>query len=134
MSENPPTVTCGECGKDLDEEAHTPTEARQPCPSCGSISRLFHVSLSGTVTLHSKLQMKARHPNAGRPFIEQTVGDDLHRKSGKWMRLQRLIDRATNWYREIVTDPETRTIIHQTEEPLSEHGVRFCPDVLFYAA
>jgi hypothetical protein len=65
--------------------------------------------------------MKVRHPNGGRPFIEHIVGDDLHRKSGKWMRLQRLIDRATNRYRETVTDPEIGIIIHQNEEPLSEH-------------
>jgi len=53
--------------------------------------------------------------------MEQTVGDDLHLKSGKWMKLERLIDRVGDWYREIVTDPENGQIIHFCEEPLSQH-------------
>jgi hypothetical protein len=37
------------------------------------------------------------------------------------MRLERVIDRAKNWYREIVTDPVTGKIIHACEEPLDAH-------------
>ncbi len=121
MSDTPPTVNCGNCGKELAEDPHAPVETRKPCPDCGSMSRLLGKSLSGTVTARSKMSMRARHATGGRPFLEQTVGDDLHRKSGKWMKLQRLIDRARNWYREVVTDPETGQTIHECQEPLSEH-------------
>jgi hypothetical protein len=37
------------------------------------------------------------------------------------MKLERLIDRAKNWYKEVVRDPETGEIIHKCEEPLREH-------------
>ncbi len=53
--------------------------------------------------------------------MEQVVGYDLHRKTGRWMRLQRVIDRVNNWYREIIHDPKTGEIVHQTDEPLTEH-------------
>jgi hypothetical protein len=37
------------------------------------------------------------------------------------MKIQRVIDRAKNWYREIVQDPETGQVVHQSDEPLTEH-------------
>lgn len=121
MSDTPPTVNCGDCGKELAEDPHAPVETRKPCADCGSTSRHFQKSLSVTGTARTKLSMKARHATGGRPFLEQTVGDELHRKSGKWMKLERLIDRARNWYREVVTDPETGQTMHECQEPLSEH-------------
>ena len=32
-----------------------------------------------------------------------------------------VIDRENDLYKEVVTDPDTGKIIHQCEEPLSEH-------------
>jgi len=46
-------------------------------------------------------------------------GDDLHRKSGKWMKKEQLIDRAKDHYKEVVTDPETGSVVHHCDEPLS---------------
>jgi len=115
------TVRCGNCGIDLKESTNTPPDKRTGCPSCGSMSRHFSVSISGTVTVRSMLGLKGRHATGGRPFIEQKIGDDLHRKSGRWMRLERVIDRARNWYRELVTDRETGKIVNQCDGPLSDH-------------
>src|SRR5512141_1517332 len=98
-------VHCGGCNAVLAEDPHSRAEQRGPCPHCGSLSRRFDVNLSETVTLRSKLTAKARHPGQKRAFIEQTVGDDLHRKTGRWMTLHRLIDRVKNWYHEQITDP-----------------------------
>jgi len=63
---------------------------------------------------------KAKHPKQ-RPFLEQKIGDDLHKKSNTWMSLERVIDRAKNWYKEIIVNPKTGEIIHKIEEPLSDH-------------
>jgi hypothetical protein len=65
--------------------------------------------------------MKARDPKGGRPKYEAVQGDDLHRKTGIWMKLTRIIDRANDWYQEIVTNPQTGEEVHKIEEPLSEH-------------
>jgi hypothetical protein len=70
---------------------------------------------------HSKLNLKARHADEKRPFMEQTVGDDFHRKDGRWMKLYRLIDRVKDWYDERVTDPATGKIVHECSEPLTDH-------------
>jgi len=65
--------------------------------------------------------MKARHQAQRKPFLESTFRADLHWKSGKWMKLERIIDRAKNWYKEVVTDPRTGEVVHRCEEPLSDH-------------
>jgi hypothetical protein len=121
MTVSQPVVKCGDCGQFLPENASTPIENRKPCPRCGSAKRAVSVDIQATVSLQSKLGLKARHAKSGRPFMEQMVGDDLQRKTGKWMRIRRVIDRVNNWYREIIHDPTTGKIVHQTEEPLTEH-------------
>jgi len=115
-------VYCGGCQARLEEDdPHAPAEQRCPCPHCGSLLRHFEANMSGTLTFHSKLAGKGRHSGEKRPFIEQTVGDDLHRKTGRWMQLHRLIDRTKRWYHERVTDPATGTVVHECDEPLTEH-------------
>jgi hypothetical protein len=121
MTSSLPIVKCGSCGGLLDEDASTPIENRRSCPECGSKTRALSITVSGAITMHSKIGMKARHAKKGRPFLEQIVGDDLHHKTGRWMKLQRVIDRAKNWYCEIVQDLDTGEVFHQSEEPLTEH-------------
>jgi hypothetical protein len=68
--------------------------------------------------------MKVKDPTLrgkGKIKIEQLVGDDLHRTSGKWYKKIRVIDRENDRYLETVTDPETGEVVHHCEEPLSEH-------------
>jgi hypothetical protein len=63
--------------------------------------------VSDTLHVREKIGMKGRRPGLKRPFVEQIAGDDLHRKTGRWMRLHRVIDRIRNWYSERVVDPDT---------------------------
>src|SRR6266478_9111244 len=76
------------------------------------------------VGFHSKLIAKARHPGEKKPYVEQTVGDDLHRKSGRWMKLRRRIDRESKWYDERITDPVTGRVVRECSEPLTAHRDR----------
>ncbi len=114
-------VRCGSCRAQFEEDPHAPAEERRSCPNCGSRARHFDVNVSDTVTLHSKLRARGRHSGKGRPFIDQSVGNDLDRRSGHWMKLHRLIDRMKNWYHERVTDPATGKIVHECDESLSDH-------------
>lgn len=76
--------------------------------------------MSETVTLRASLRTK--HKDSNRKILaEGFSGDDLHRKSGKWMKKERVIDHAKDEYKEVVTDPEDGRIVHQCEEPLSKH-------------
>ena len=102
------TVACGKCKAVLNEAPNMPIESRIPCPSCGSMTRLYGQINDGSLQFHSELKYKA-------------VGDTLHRILGRWMRLERVIDRENDAYKEIVTDPKTGYEIHKNEEPLSKH-------------
>lgn len=115
------TVRCGQCKTPLDESLQTPADSRIPCPRCGSTSRLFEKTLAATATARASLGLKARESGHRKPFLEQISGASYFRKAQKWVERLMRIDRRNNQYQEIVTDPETGTIIHQCEEPLSEH-------------
>lgn len=114
-------VECGACGLALEEDASLPVESRAPCPACGSTTRSFHVTIHGKVVVRSKLGMKGKHAGGGKPFIEQVSGNDLHYKTGKYMKHSRVIDRDNDLYHEVVTDPETGEVVHECKEPLSHH-------------
>jgi hypothetical protein len=73
---------------------------------------------------HSKLIAKARHLGGKKPYVEQTDGDDLHRKCGRWMKLHRRIDRESKWYDERITDPSTGRVVRECGEPLTAHRDR----------
>jgi len=115
------SVFCGACGLELEEDTSCPADRRKPCPVCGSKIRKFHVALRDSITFKEKLRLKGRHAVGGRPFIEEVSGNDLHRKSGKWVKLSRIIDRDNDIYHEVVIDPETSNVIHECKEPLSKH-------------
>lgn len=121
MSADSIQVQCGGCRRELAEDPSVPPGLLRPCPSCGSRKRHVSISVSDTLTLHAKLKLKGRKPGLKRPFVEQVAGDDLHRQTGRWMILRRVIDRLHNWYSERVTDPKTGETIHSREEPLSTH-------------
>jgi hypothetical protein len=113
-------IKCGNCKIVLDEPGFSPKE-RPPCPSCNSKARLFEEEITENLRFYKKLGMKGRHGPSGKWFFEAVAGDDRSKKTGKMMKLQRMIDRDRDYYYERVTDPETGETIHFCEEPLSEH-------------
>jgi len=114
-------VRCDQCKTPLDEPLQTPAGSRIPCPRCGSSSRLFEKALAGAITLRASLSSKAREPGRRKPFLEQVSGASYFSKAQRWVERLMRIDRRDNQYQEVVTDPETGTIIHKCGEPLSEH-------------
>jgi hypothetical protein len=55
------------------------------------------------------------------PVLEQKVGSDLFRKTGKYTYLEQVIDRQNDWYHKLVVDPETGAPLRRCDEPLSKH-------------
>jgi hypothetical protein len=70
--------------------------------------------------MHDSLRVRVKNA-AGKNVVESTVGDDLHRKTGRWMQKVRVIDFAGDHYRELIIDPESGTVVHYQEERLSQH-------------
>jgi hypothetical protein len=121
MNDNKQKIECSICGEVIDEPLNLPFSGRKPCPKCGSYKRNLRIAISEELSLKEKTRLKVRGPKGGRPKYESIYGDDLHRKSGKWMRITRIIDRIGDWYKEVIVDPITNTVIHQNEERLSNH-------------
>jgi predicted RNA-binding Zn-ribbon protein involved in translation (DUF1610 family) len=114
-----PNWTCSQCGKLIENAA---LEPRQPCPHCGSIARTAHESVHETITSNVYLKTHSKHREGGRKVVREVYeGDDLHRNTGKWNLLRRVIDRMNDWYDEVIRDRHTNEIIHEKHEPLSEH-------------
>lgn len=117
-------VECGTCKRVLDELSDLLPEHRAPCPTCGSLTRAYNVEVAEKVTLKSKLGLKHRRPGFRKPIYEEVGGDDLHRKTGVWSKLLRIIDRQNNRYVERITNVESGEIIRAVNEPLTEHTGR----------
>ncbi len=94
---------CGQCGAILDERSDLADEDRQPCPSCGSITRRFELELEGSVGLHSSLGLKARHAGERRPFLERFTGASFSTRWRRWMDKLQRIDREGDPYDEVRT-------------------------------
>ena len=114
-------VECSGCGIVLDEKPDITLEQRNPCPSCGSTTRIHNVSITETVKAWDGLGLKAKHGGTGKPYAESINVPNVQRKTGKMMILKRIIDRENDIYHEIVTDPDTGNIVHECKEPLSKH-------------
>jgi len=108
------SVVCGGCKQPIVEESD-----RQPCSGCGSNVREFSVAIALTLSMHDSLKFK--HKRNGELLAEGFSGEDLHRKTGKWMTKNRVLDHENDAYLEVVTDPVTSVEIHHCEEPLSKH-------------
>ncbi len=119
------TVWCGQCGKQLDESPDTPVGARLACPECGSKSRKFGVQITATSEPMAGIRAKARSAPVGtpgsKPWLTMLSEPSWSYRYKKWMERLKVEDRRNDRYTEVVRDPETGEIVHQCEEPLSEH-------------
>jgi len=113
-------IVCSECGYEFNHESFGEVSTNPDCPSCGSTKYTIRVTIADPVSLFETIKLKVRIPGR-KPHYESVKGDNLHRDSGIWMKLTRVIDRAKNWYEETVINPDTGEVMHQTSEPLSQH-------------
>ena len=91
------SVRCGGCGGSLSEASNATLEERKPCPTCGSMKRVFDVAVSVSVTLREKLALKHKRPGHKKPIFESVQGHDLHKATGKWNKVEpALIERMTD--------------------------------------
>jgi hypothetical protein len=114
------SVTCTSCGERI-------ANVDDPiCPTCGCADRLISVSVGGSLELHSKLDLKKFRANESRTkgLANHTrTGDDLHRDTGQWRRVTRVIDYENDAYFEHIEDHDGNVVRH-VDEPLSQHRGR----------
>lgn len=113
------TVRCGGCGIAVQDEDEDPGN-RLPCHACESISRQFDMSVCEGVVARDGLGVKAKHAGA-KPYFESKSVPDHSRRLDKLVHREMIIDRENNRYFERVTDYESGEVIHECDEPLSDH-------------
>ena len=113
---------CGSCRAPLGNEFCEQLPNRLPCPHCGAMTRQANVAISESVQVREYLKMHSKHREGGQKVLREEIsGDDLHRKTGKWNLLRRIIDRKNDRYEEHIVSGETGETIRHVEEPLREH-------------
>lgn len=92
----------------------------------GDTSRLYHVMAHSTVAVDSHMQGHSKHRELGRkrPAREEWFGHDFYHKEQRWSVLRRTLDRAHNWYCEIIIDLKTGRLRRLCSEPLKKHRDR----------
>jgi hypothetical protein len=70
MGDNSEVVKCRDCGLNLDVRPDEPLGKRTPCPSSGSISREFEITLSEVIRVSTGIGTKAKHKGEKKPFVE----------------------------------------------------------------
>jgi rubredoxin len=133
-----PGVWCSECGYEFSPELQG-----KPCPRCGNTSRTYSAVSSTTATgtasssrtvgiHHSTTAMgrpvvkgKARSGEAGKPggkpWLETKSELSWSHDRQKWLQRQKTENRRDNRYTEVVKDPDTGEIVHESDEPLTDH-------------
>jgi predicted nucleic acid-binding Zn-ribbon protein len=112
-------VVCGKCGKSVEDSS--PTD-RTPCPNCGSVSRSYDDGVHEQANAEDHLLVKAKLKKGGKKVVRtEHDGEDLHRKTGRWSIVHRVLDKAADQYDEVIRDKETGTVIIEKHEPLTQH-------------
>ena len=117
------TINCSNCG--ASSPAVDPVIVRK-CSQCGSdaVNVCQSLEINETFTARDSIGGMVKDPS--RPSDQKVRqrfkgGDDFWCKASRWVHRVLSIDRDRNRYFERVTDPETGEVIHECDEPLTEH-------------
>ncbi|HBX23603.1 MAG TPA: hypothetical protein DEF34_08245 [Desulfotomaculum sp.] len=114
-------VNCVDCGYEFDEGNNGNNQV--PCPKCASLKKQVQLFVSENVFLNIKecVGLKFKKQGQKRPSKELISGDEYFKKENRWISKERIIDRENDRYYEKAQDTETGFVLHECDEPLSEH-------------
>ena len=95
-------------------------EKRKPCSRCGCEKLEIKGGFMEEIRVHSQVSGKIKDRNSKRPRLEFKQGYSFYKKTRVWHVINRVIDRANNWYKEVIEN-EKGKIIRNIKEPLSKH-------------
>lgn len=115
-------VFCANCGEPVADD--TQSAQRQPCPQCGSTDRNVYVKVADNIKAYDSLRAKQKDPSKkskDKVRVDTYAGYEHSYKLNKIVEKKRTIDKNNDRYTELVTDPDTKEIIHKCNEKHSEH-------------
>jgi len=107
---------CANCGFIFESSE----EVGQPCPKCGLLDRNIGVDDEGSA--HEKLKEGRRDPakkHGHGNYYTLEKGERIG-KDGKLVSIERVIDRDSDHYTEVIKDKDGTVIVNK-DERLSEH-------------
>jgi len=116
-----PGTSCATCALELPDDL---PGQKPPCPKCGSTKRSHSADVSEGIGLHNGLRLKALKPelpSAKKLRFDTYVGVEKSHKHGRLVRVERTIDKDNDRYIERVVDLQTGELLHECDEPLSQH-------------
>ena len=120
MTEIEDSTECSKCGSLIDTSKDTDGK-RVPCQNCGSISRLHTMNIVEKLMAVDGYGVIGKRPGKKKPFVEEISIPEYSHSREKIVHKYRLIDRDNDKYSEKISDYKSGEIIHQCEEPLTEH-------------
>jgi hypothetical protein len=117
-------IYCDHCAARIAEQRDLPPLGKHPpCPECGSHRRFYR--WTGANAGHATLRLTVeKKPGDRRRPVEELSGDVYSQSLGRMVRIHRIIDRRRDAYYERVLDPETREVLREVDEALTEHRGR----------
>lgn len=113
------SVECGACGAAIDTSLDT--DGRAPCQVCGANLRNINVFVTESLVVRDGVGLKVKRAGERKPYVEDRGLPSFTHKFQKLVFRQVLIDRDNDWYSEKITDYETGEVLHECNEPLSQH-------------
>jgi hypothetical protein len=116
------TTNCAAC--DLPLPNDDPGAPRMPCPQCGSTRRYALEAIEESMNFrdsHHGKQKRPDLPSDKKLRADFYSRDEFSHKYGKLVRAERTIDKDADLYHERISDIETGEVLHECNEPLSQH-------------
>ena len=114
----PQKHTCGNCSEQFECAGGGDSDICK-CPGCSA--RTFHRTLEASVQVIPAVTGKGRRGGKGKPFVRFKIAKEWWRDGQKFIARMYCGDREKDHYSEKVVDPDTGQIVHQCDEPLSDH-------------
>lgn len=115
------SLECKNCGASFGDEPTPSSADHAPCPDCGSKLRLFKKEVSGSLSFRGGVRGVAYRESKSKWFARFRSEPSFYRRLGIWVQRLMSLNKKSDSYSETVTNPQTREVIHQCSEPLSEH-------------
>jgi len=81
-----------------------------------------HSSVTGSLEALEQTHLKKKRPGQRKPYQELEAGDEIYRETGERRKVERVIDREHDRYREHIEDSSGKEIRH-AERALTGGGL-----------
>jgi len=119
------TVSCANCGNELEEDIRDPAMAGRPCPHCGDTHREVEINVVDTIRVIDQLETTI-HEHGVKDWSKRMVqGEEYFRKDDEIHTIVRVMDRKNRYepdsYYEFITKTETGDLVRSVSERFVDH-------------